>query len=198
MGSTLEAGPYRVAFDKQGATIIHGTSGARYRVDAPTATTTAQLIRCHLDVCLAMLGRHRECLEAYKMCIKGKLYPVGYAAQGAMQRVEALMSDHSAHLLDARLAPFSRWRPAWNKKALQERWGARYTHERRLGNVNYRAPGEPIRLLDPDAGIRTIVELLQQDRSVILLCACKDYETCHRHTIVDLVVTILPDVEVVL
>ena len=120
---------------------------------------------------------------------RGQLYTVGYAALGASEQLEELMDDPLMLLVDIRYAAVSRWYPKWSKKQLQERWGDRYTHEQRLGNVNYKRRDLPIQLYNPEQSVAGIVHLLEQGKSVVLLCACSDYETCHRKVVVDRVIT---------
>ncbi len=117
----------------------------------------------------------------------GHLYTLGYAAPDAEQQLATLMADPSTLLIDIRYSPRSRWQPQWNKKALQAAWGDHYVHVQALGNVNYRLPDAPIQLLDADAGIQWAVETLQAGYSLILLCACRDYERCHRKTVKELI-----------
>ena len=59
--------------------------------------------------------------------------------------------------------------------------------------MNYNKPGKSIKLLEPAIGARLIIRLLQNGRSLVLLCACKDYERCHRKTVYDLVMDTLND-----
>ncbi|GLV56332.1 hypothetical protein KDH_31730 [Dictyobacter sp. S3.2.2.5] len=125
----------------------------------------------------------------------GTLYPRGYAALDADQQVEVLMQSSDTLLLDIRLNPTSRWRPQWRKSALQERWRDRYIHKRDLGNVNYRND-QPIQLLNPARGIEEVAQMLRRGSSLVVLCACKDYEMCHRHTVVELLKIAIPEIEV--
>ena len=53
--------------------------------------------------------------------------------------------------------------------------------------VNYRLADAPIQLADPKAGIPWAVQALQAGYSLILLCACEDYERCHRKTVKELI-----------
>lgn len=117
----------------------------------------------------------------------GQVYTLGYAAPGARERLEALMRDPRVLLVDIRYAARSRWYPAWNKKALKVRWGGRYTHEQRLGNVNYRHKGTPLQLLNPEQSLAGAVLLLRRGHSLVLLCACANEETCHRKLVADLI-----------
>jgi uncharacterized protein (DUF488 family) len=76
-----------------------------------------------------------------------------------------------------RFAPRSR-NPVWNERNLRQTFGARYKHIRALGNANYR--GNSVRIQNLDAGLRAIT---QSGRPVILMCACKEYEHCHRSVV---------------
>lgn len=117
----------------------------------------------------------------------GKLLTLGYTEPDARKRLEAFMEELDTRLIDIRYAPRSQWRPEWNKSALSEKYGLRYAHLRELGNVNYKRLDEPIELLAPEEGVRRVVRLLQQGQSVVLLCACQNYDTCHRKTVYELI-----------
>jgi len=117
----------------------------------------------------------------------GTLYTLGYAEPNATERLETLMAQPKTALVDIRYAPYSRWAASWNKKALMEKYGqVRYTHVQQLGNVNYNND-LPIQLADPDAWVQKCVRSLRSGWSLILLCACKDYEQCHCKTVYNLI-----------
>lgn len=114
------------------------------------------------------------------------LCPVGYANRDAEQVVEELMAQSSSiYLLDVRLQARSRWYPAWNKGPLKEKWGQRYIHERCLGNLNYQYPDRPITLANPESAAEWVVSWLQHGCSFVVLCACKNYDRCHRKTVIE-------------
>ena len=121
----------------------------------------------------------------------GSLYTLGYAVPGAVAQLEQLMSNPLMLLVDVRISPRSRWWPHWTKQALRAKWGTRYSHEKRLGNLNYRDHTQPVVLCGPypEQAIAGAVALLQQGYSLVLLCACRNEDTCHRtlvaHMIVD-------------
>ncbi len=125
----------------------------------------------------------------------GTLYTLGYAAPGAHEQLDVLMEDPSMLLVDIRFAARSRWYRDWHKGRLVERWGPRYLHERRLGNVNYQHRRKPIELLDAEGGVAAVVELLRQGYSVLLLCACTDYQRCHRRLVAEMVAERLAQME---
>jgi hypothetical protein len=119
-----------------------------------------------------------------------RLLTMGYAAPGSMERLEEFLSQEKVMLVDIRFSPRSRWCPAWNKKALIERTDGRYLHVPELGNRNYNQLGKPIELAGPlESARESLVSLLQEGFSVMLLCACKDYEVCHRKVVYELVVS---------
>jgi hypothetical protein len=115
--------------------------------------------------------------------IGGGLCPLGYAAR-IDSLVEALMQEYpQVVLLDIRLHARSRWCSAWNKSVLWAKWGERYVHEKRLGNVNYQYDDRPVKLLDPEAVLPSLLVQLQQGAIFLLLCACKNYDACHRKVV---------------
>src|SRR6266487_2644429 len=123
----------------------------------------------------------------------GTLYTLGYAEPNATERLEALMAQPRTAIVDIRYAPYSRWSASWNSRTLMHKYGPiRYHHAGELGNVNYNKPGLPIQLADPDVWVQKCVKSLQQGWSLVLLCACKDYERCHRKTVYDLIQAALP------
>lgn len=114
-----------------------------------------------------------------------KVYSVGYTDLQAPRVVESLMGNPSTLLIDTRYSPNSR-RPEWSKRALEQKYGARYRWAGQyLGNVNYQQKGS-IKLADPEAGISGLRMFLAKGYDLILLCACKEYEQCHRKTVIEL------------
>ena len=125
--------------------------------------------------------------------VNGKIIPFGYA-NGGMPLLEHLMSERSAYLVDIRLSPRSQWH-VWNKEALQARFPKRYTHIPELGNVNYNND-QPIQIANAEQGITRLINGIKQGYTIVLLCGCKQYALCHRRTVVNLLLTALPEVEV--
>ncbi|HEY4387798.1 MAG TPA: hypothetical protein VGN34_25390 [Ktedonobacteraceae bacterium] len=124
------------------------------------------------------------------------VYPIGYSAAGAEQRIAELMEQTNMLLIDTRLKPYS-WREAWRKEALQAKWNERYRWAGRvLGNSNYR--GGPIEIVDPATGIRGLQMYLDEGHDLILLCECATWDHCHRKVIVEKLLEARTDVRVVL
>jgi len=124
----------------------------------------------------------------------GTLYPFGYAAPGASQYLATLMARPRTLLVDIRYEAWSR-RKEWNPSSLRHRYGKRYRPLRGLGNKNYNNDG-PVELFMPEVGIPLLVEGLQKGYNLVLMCACKDYQHCHRKKVLELVLRALPDAPV--
>ena len=120
-----------------------------------------------------------------KMMSCGKLYTIGYAALEGVEQLQGLFPQQVL-LIDIRYYPASRWRPEWSRKRLIERFSTNYCHIRELGNINYRSSTLPIKLVDAAAGVSWIAGFLQAGRDVCLLCACADWENCHRRVVAEL------------
>jgi hypothetical protein len=124
-----------------------------------------------------------------------KVYTLGYAQPAAAERLQELMSDQNMLLIDTRKSPVTQFK-GWHGDDLKAQWKSRYKWAGRyLGNVNYR--GGPIKIADPETGIRGLQMYLSEGHSIVLLCGCKNYAECHRHVIVDLLHQALPSVEIV-
>ena len=130
------------------------------------------------------------------MATYGKLYTVGYAGLEHVEQLQLFLS-HEVLLVDIRYFPASRWRPEWSRKRLSERFAPNYEHIRELGNVNYHSLDLPIELFDAKRGVTKIVSFLQEGYDICLLCACADWQSCHRRLVTDLVQRELTGVETV-
>lgn len=101
-------------------------------------------------------------------------YLAGYTSRKPQQLLRlAEMLD--AVVVDSRYSPVSRV-PYWHGGALRELLGDRYMYNASFGNRTYRQG--IITLADPDFGLKRLDH--QGITKVIILCACKDGETCHR------------------
>jgi uncharacterized protein (DUF488 family) len=113
------------------------------------------------------------------------LYTIGYTSR-SIDELAGLAKANQAGIIDIRFQAWSRhpkWRKADLAKSLAHR-GVEYSHIRELGNIHYDRPG-PIEIAKPDLGCQMLWEALQ-DHSQIILCACPDFESCHRKTVADL------------
>lgn len=119
---------------------------------------------------------------------RGTLYTLGYSQPEAVARLERLMRDLRALLIDVRYQPRSRWSPQWNRAALTARSGERSIWDQRLGNLHYKSRDLPIQLApgSQDAIIEAAV-LLCEGNSLVLVCACGDERACHRMLVAKLI-----------
>jgi uncharacterized protein (DUF488 family) len=108
-----------------------------------------------------------------------KVYTLGYAGV-TVDELKAVAEALDATIFDVRYSPQSR-NPTFRLAHLKKELGDRYHWLRAFGNVNYRNGGE-ILLEDPSAGMLAVH---QSQKPVILMCACRDYDTCHRKTIAE-------------
>ena len=113
------------------------------------------------------------------------LYTLGYTRLKpdeilrAAERLDAVIAD-------IRIAPRSR-HPMWNGAKMRAAWRERYVHIPELGNENYKGDrGDGVMLANPEAGSSRVLDLLAR-QSVILLCACADWQTCHRRAAAELI-----------
>ncbi len=127
-------------------------------------------------------ARRRRCMSN-----PGRLIPFGYTIPDAETRLNDIMSDPGTLLLDIRSRPVSRYRPQWNKSRLKAQWGRRYAHSRNLGNINYKDRSLPIVLRAPEPSITTAARFLERGSTIVVVCACKDYDICHRKLVTELI-----------
>ena len=106
------------------------------------------------------------------------IYTMGYAGKDPA-KLANLVKDLDAVVFDVRFQPHSRDN-RWAGWALRRKLGeGEYRHVLTLGNRNYKIGG-PIEIVNLDAGIE---EIEKCEKTVILLCACKDPKDCHRTVI---------------
>ncbi|MBS1797062.1 MAG: DUF488 domain-containing protein [Acidobacteria bacterium] len=107
-----------------------------------------------------------------------RFFTTGYTGRDVAQ-LPALLDHYGAVLADIRFAPHSRhleWRRDYLKLLLKDR----YRHVAALGNRNYQNHDAPIRIHNLEIGLRLIESW---ETVVVLLCACKDLENCHRRVV---------------
>jgi uncharacterized protein (DUF488 family) len=132
-----------------------------------------------------------------------RIYTIGHSNVPASRIVELLQGHGVEMVVDVRSAPYSRWNPQFNRKALEETlreagigyaFAGEYLGGRPQDPSCYRGgtiPKEKAdypKLIDPQAvmsksffqvGIRRLLEYASQRRTAIL-CSEKDPEHCHR------------------
>jgi hypothetical protein len=63
----MSVGPYLVTFDEAGADIEHGSTRARYRVQAATANNAVDFLKYHKRHIFAMMGNTPGALQAFSV-----------------------------------------------------------------------------------------------------------------------------------
>lgn len=69
---------------------------------------------------------------------------------------------------------------------------------RTLGNEHYKQPERGIKIVDLEQGCMDLFALLLQDYTLLLLCGCGNYETCHRRVIAEAMLKWSPEIEILL
>ena len=105
------------------------------------------------------------------------IHTAGYSGR-KLDDFQAAVAQLDAFVVDIRLVPQSRFFPAWRKSNLEKVFGDRYRHVKELGNTKFKE--KRIAINDLDAGLEVIMQI---EGDVILLCACKDRNFCHRKII---------------
>ncbi len=119
---------------------------------------------------------------------RGTLYTIGYAHPNAQAQKDRLMRDERTLLIDIRLSARCGWNAIWSRQALATRFGRRYIWEQRLGNRNSQHSERGFALAEGHAhAIQDAAALLCQGTSLILLCACRNFGTCHRSLVTKLI-----------
>lgn len=109
------------------------------------------------------------------------VYAFGYRGSSWGAFSEYIKSTE-AIAVDIRHAPYSNFNPFWSKKSLKRSLGSSYTHIPEFGNRAYKEKGQ-YDIVDIDAGIQKLKFYLDLDFDCVLICACEDYNTCHRRII---------------
>jgi hypothetical protein len=120
------------------------------------------------------------------------LYTYGYLAGTPEELVSH--AEAGVLVLDIRINPTSR-NPVWRQGHLRKLLANRYAWCPELGNPNYKSKLPPT-LADVDAGMKTLRPLLQET-PVVMLCACRDWHTCHRRLAAEAWQELAPDWPVV-
>jgi uncharacterized protein (DUF488 family) len=112
------------------------------------------------------------------------IYTLGYSGW-KIEDVEAVLGRLDAILVDVRMVPRSRWAASWNSAVLAKRLNERYTWLRAFGNVNYKGTFEQIEIADFPTGEQRLREIAATGKAVVLLCACRDVNVCHRKVLAE-------------
>lgn len=107
------------------------------------------------------------------------IYTLGYSQVGSLEQLVEVAAEYQAVVVDVRYRRFSRV-PRWSEGSLRAALGQQYLACEALGNKNYKGEyGEGIMLANVSRGVAQLKSVLAET-NVILLCACKEWHTCHR------------------
>lgn len=125
------------------------------------------------------------------------IYTIGYGARTIEQLLTVLHAQQIAFVIDVRSAPYSRYKPEFNKDALQREI---QTHQIRYTYMGDTLGGRPS---DPDCyregkvdydrvrqkefylqGIRRVQQAFARQLRVVLLCSEGKPENCHRSKLI--------------
>lgn len=108
--------------------------------------------------------------------VKNKIYTTGYTGKNIAE-LSAMLEKFDAVLADIRFAPYSKhleWRRDYLKLLLKNK----YRHVSALGNRTYKE--NKITIHNFELGLKVIESW---NENVVLMCACKELENCHRSTV---------------
>jgi hypothetical protein len=131
-----------------------------------------------------------------------KLYTIGYQGLRGVYSLLHLTVPLDATIIDIRYVPWS-WDERWREEGLLKRLcdlsfgglSCRYVHMKELGNINYKVEGAAIELMHAEFGIARLHEQLKR-KPCLLLCQCRDVESCHRKVVAELAARWIEGLEV--
>jgi uncharacterized protein (DUF488 family) len=138
-----------------------------------------------------------------------RIHSIGYEDRTPEELVDLLRSHGVTEVVDVRLNPISR-RKGFSKRGLAatlDAAGIGYRNERDLGNpTDNRAAfrrGDPSARARVQASVDAAADVvdglvaLASQRTIALLCVCREHDACHRSVVADAMVTADPRLEVV-
>ena len=102
---------------------------------------------------------------------------IGYGGKKPKDFFAELETLNPDIVVDVREKPQRAFLGVYTLPQLQKRLGSKYVWIKELGNKTRQMPPT---LVDEEAGLRKLQELAQQNERIVLLCAEKLEENCHR------------------
>lgn len=109
--------------------------------------------------------------------MEADLLTIGYGGKKPVDFFAELEELKPDVIVDVRENPFHAFLGAYTKKGLEMRLGSRYIWIKELGNTSRVLPPT---LVDEALGLEKLRAIMQHHNRVVLLCAEKDEERCHR------------------
>ncbi len=115
----------------------------------------------------------------------GRVATIGYHQPQAWQIVTRMVDEQGWSLVGIRYNRRS-YLDEWSGSSLRRHFRYSYHTVPELGDVNHLTPANPMQLLDPTTGLARVGLLLEAGMDCLLLCACPDWQHCHRRLVASL------------
>jgi hypothetical protein len=125
----------------------------------------------------------------------GKVTTIGYHQPQAWQIVSRMVDEQGWSRVDIRSNRRSSL-DEWSRSSLRRHFRSSYHAVPELGDVTNLAPANPMQLLDPTTGLAKLGLLLEAGMDCLLVCACPDWQHCHRRLVATLLKQTYPTLEV--
>ncbi len=125
----------------------------------------------------------------------GRVATLGYHQSQAWQIVTRMIGEQGWHLVDIRYSRRS-YLDEWSGSSLRRHFRQSYHAVPELGDVNHLAPANPVQLADPTTGLAKVGLLLEAGMDCLFVCACPDWQRCHRRLVATLLKQVYPTLEV--
>ncbi len=102
---------------------------------------------------------------------------IGYGGKKPTDFFKELESMQPDIIVDVRENPYKAFLGVYTLPQLEKRFGSKYTWIKELGN---RLRQMPPTLVDEEAGLEKLLALAEKHQHIVLLCAEKLEENCHR------------------
>jgi uncharacterized protein (DUF488 family) len=102
---------------------------------------------------------------------------IGYGGKKPDDFFMELESLEPSIIVDVRENPYSAYLGVYTLPQLEKRLGTKYVWIKELGNKTRMMPPA---LVDEEAGLKKLKELAEKHTRIVLLCAEKKEEECHR------------------
>lgn len=118
----------------------------------------------------------------------GTILTIGYGGKKPADFFSEIEEMAPDYIVDVRENPHSAYLGCYTKAHLMKRFDTRYVWIKDLGN---RTRTLPPQLVNEEAGMAKLEELCEGTNKIVLLCAEKDEERCHRSYVKERIVEIL-------
>ncbi len=106
-----------------------------------------------------------------------------------------MVCEQDWHLVDIRYNRRS-YLEEWSGTSLRRHFRYSYHAVPELGNLHDLEPDQPVQLADPATGLAKVTTWLEAGIDCLLLCACPDWQRCHRRLVAGMLQKVYPALEV--